>query len=179
MLSSLSFPPTIANTTNQQKQKGRGSAPERKVVVNRPLPFSGVGSAATAASASCSGGEEPEKSRRRRRRRRHRSTSGADSHDDDDDDGGGGIVLAQAQAMQAFRFLCRSGQLFLAEQLALSGVWDAGKTESGGGVGGGEDRNTGNNRGVGRVGCLASKDTAKEPRALVEAVAFSEKVLRQ
>ncbi|CAM9536199.1 unnamed protein product, partial [Scytosiphon promiscuus] len=95
------------------QQKGNATVPQRKVVLNRPLPFSGVVST-TAATAS--------------------RTNGADS-DEDDSDGWGGIVRAQAHAMQAFRFLCRSGQLFLAEQLALSGVWDAGRTDGHGSAG--------------------------------------------
>lgn len=121
------------------KQKGNASLPQRKVVLNRPVPFSGISSAA--AGASRSGGDKPH-----RRHRRRRSTNGADSTDEED--GGGGIVRAHAHALHAFRFLCRSGQLFLAEQLALSGVWDAGKTDSNGGSGGGggDDRNTGDRR---------------------------------
>lgn len=76
--------------------------------MNRPFPFSGGISPAAAAARSES---------KKRRNRRH--------SDDEEDDG---IVRAQSHALQAFRFLCRSGQLFLAEQLAISGVWDAGKT---------------------------------------------------
>ncbi|CBJ25838.1 tetratricopeptide repeat domain protein [Ectocarpus siliculosus] len=101
-------------------QRDKVSAPQRKVVINRPFPFSGVISPAAAAARSGN-------KKRRNRRRSSSGGSGGGCSDDEDDDG---IVRAQAHALQAFRFLCRSGQLFLAEQLAISGVWDAGKTGS-------------------------------------------------
>lgn len=99
-------------------QGDKFSAPQRKVVINRPFPFSGVISPAAAAARS-------EIKKRRNRRRSSSGGSGGGRSDDEDDDG---VVRAQSHALQAFRFLCRSGQLFLAEQLAISGVWDAGKT---------------------------------------------------
>ncbi|CAM9498108.1 unnamed protein product, partial [Ectocarpus fasciculatus] len=101
------------------QQRDTVSAPQRKVVVNRPFPFSGVISPAAADGRS--------ENKKRRNRRRGSGGSGVGHSDDDDNDG---IIRAQSHALQAFRFLCRSGQLLLAEQLAISGVWDAGKTGS-------------------------------------------------
>lgn len=109
------------------KKRDRGSSPTRKVVINRPLPFS-------ASRESPSDGAS-RSHRQRHSRGRRRSNSG----DSDGSDGGGGTaVRAQRHALQAFRFLCRSGQLFLAEQLALAGVWDVGASD-GDGVGVGEE----------------------------------------
>ncbi|CAM9264513.1 unnamed protein product, partial [Ectocarpus sp. 12 AP-2014] len=105
------------------QQRDKVPAPQRKVVINRPFPFSGVKSPTAAAAAR----SENNKRRNRRRRRRSSGGSGDGLPDDEDNDE---VVRAQSHALQAFRFLCRSGQLFLAEQLALSGVWDAGKTGS-------------------------------------------------
>ena len=107
------------------------------MVINRPVPFSGA--AASAAASRLNGGKS-----NRRRRRSSGSTGG--------DDCGDGIVRAQAHALLAFRFLCRSGQLLLAEQLALSGVWDVGAAGGNNGGAGGD----GNGMGAGTPESLGS-----------------------
>lgn len=99
------------------------------MVANRPRPFAGV--AGSAASSRPDGGRSSRNSRRR-------SSGGSD----DDPRGGDGIVRAQSHALQAFRFLCRSGQLCLSEQLALSGVWDVGMA-SGNSIGDANGRGAG------------------------------------
>lgn len=105
---------TCSNSTPPRckLQKGKNSAPRRTVVLHRPIPFS------TSPASRADG------TRRRRHRRRSSNAGGDDATADDGGNDDGGIVRAQPHALQAFRFLCRSGQLFLAEQLAAAGIWD-------------------------------------------------------
>lgn len=72
--------------------------------MNRPLPFSD-GQRSSSASA-----------------RRGRDGSGAE----DDGNNHRTIVASHRYVIQAFRFLCRAGQLQLAEQLALANLPSAG-----------------------------------------------------
>ena len=89
------------------------------MVLHRPLPFS------TSPASRADG------TRRRRHRRRSSNVGGDDAAATDGGNDDGAIVRAQPHALQAFRFLSRSGQLFLAEQLAAAGVWDTGSSGNG------------------------------------------------
>lgn len=95
------------------------------MVIHRPLPFS---------TSPASRPHGAFSSRRRRHRRRSSNVGGDDAAADHDDEDDGAIIRAQPHALQAFRFHCRSGQLFLAEQLAAAGIWDTGSRDGRGGV---------------------------------------------
>lgn len=93
----LSFPLPFLFTD----KRDHALSEKRKVVVNRPLPFSGnyAWVPQEGSAFHC------------RRRRRHSADRGAE------------VIRAQPYALQSFRFHCRLGQLQLAEQLALANVW--------------------------------------------------------
>ncbi|CAN0006883.1 unnamed protein product, partial [Laminaria digitata] len=128
-------------------QKGKDSVPHRTVVLHRRLPFS-----TNPASRTHGTRRRSHRHHRHHHRRKSSNTGGndhtntaTDGHDnddngDDDDDDEGAIVRAHPHALQAFRFHCRSGQLFLAEQLAAAGVWDS--------TGSSDNRSGGSSRGV-------------------------------
>lgn len=80
------------------------------MIVNRPLPFSD-GQRSSSASV-----------------RRGRNGSGAD----DSESNHRTIVASHEYVIQAFRVLCRAGQLQLAEQLALANLPSAGGSRKNG-----------------------------------------------
>lgn len=100
---------------------------------NRPLPFS---------PSSNSRLDSALNRHSRRRRRRSSGDSGSDINNRD------GIIRSLKYTIQAFRFHCRSGQLLLAEQLALGGVWNVGTSVVGGGVSSDDDKNGGTGKAV-------------------------------
>lgn len=115
---STAVPPCASFTIRLAEKRDGGPKPQIKVVVNRPLPFSGT-------PVTRSDG---------RRRRRHRNSDGNTNGKED-----GGALRAERNGLQAFRFHCRSGQLLFAEQLAIAGVWDISTSSGTGGHAGGGD----------------------------------------